>query len=124
MNTTKDTVTDHAVMRAEPAQTVRGILIDPATDTVKQVEYNGKLEHLYQLIGCRCVDLAQLQNGDVVWVDDEGLFSNSFGFLIEGLTLAGKGLVLGTGKDGESTHAKHSVQDVRAKTRMGTLRQR
>lgn len=112
------------LLKVEPAKTVRGILIDPETNAVKQVEYNGNVEHLYQLIGCRCVDLVELKNGDCVFVDDEGLFNATYGFNIEGVTLAGKGLIIGTNEEGQSTHAKHSVQHISATVRMGTLTRR
>ena len=53
---------------------MRLIKIDPTAQTVEAVETNGQLQDLYQLIGCRTIDVCARQpNGDALTVDDEAL---------------------------------------------------
>ena len=68
---------------------------------------------IQELIECRCFAVGgYLDNGDVVYIDDEGLFGATHFFRIKdingGMPLAGKGIVVGTGKDGASANAKTS----------------
>lgn len=72
---------------------------------------------IQELIECRCFAVGgYLDNGDVVYIDDEGLFGATHFFRIKdingGMPLAGKGIVVGTGKDGASANAKTSKSEL------------
>jgi hypothetical protein len=79
---------------------MQAYLIDPFTQTVNPVEYDGNYKSIYGFIDATAFDLARFNNkGDAVFVDDEGLINGQpqkF-FSVRGYhsPLAGKGLVLG-----------------------------
>ena len=86
---------------------MKAYLINPFAREVTQVEHSGDLEQIYGFLGgVRCVTCVTInQEGDGVFVDDEGLFNgdNEF-FSVAGYPepLAGFGLVLGCDPEGES----------------------
>lgn len=86
---------------------MRAILIKPDGETVEEVQFNGTLDHAYELLGCTIIERVTLESGEDVWFDEEGLINDSSlgTFDIEGFSLAGRGLVTGTAKDedGEET---------------------
>lgn len=101
-------------------------LIEPyAEELVKVVEYDDSLDGMYKLIGCGCVDAVTFNKyGDAVFVDDEGLLYSKEEILDRGFfilvhesgyiqTLAGKGLILGVNKEGDSTSPKESDSAIR-----------
>jgi hypothetical protein len=97
----------------------RAVLIDPVACTVSEVQYTGLYTNIYEHIEADCFDVARINaKGDGVFIDDEGLLKEgqSF-FLIEGYPtpLAGKGLVLGTDKHGESVEPTLTLEEVRAR---------
>ena len=86
---------------------MQAYLIDPFTKTITEVEYSGDIQDIYRLIEAKPFDCARFNaEGDVVFVDDNGLLNVPFHFFqVEGYPqpLAGKGLVLGCNMDtGES----------------------
>lgn len=96
--------------------TVKGILIDPFTDSVTEVEYVD-YKCIYKHIQCDSFDAAGLSNGDTAWVDDNGLSvpGQQF-FWIEDLypyPLAGRGLILGVDEEGESIAPKLKLDEVK-----------
>lgn len=93
-------------------------LIDPFDKNITKVEYTGDFRNIYQHIGAPLFDCVIINDqGDIVYVDDEGLFKpNQAFFSFRGhrrLPLAGKGLVLGTDEEGESTPPKISLEEVK-----------
>lgn len=85
---------------------MRALLIDPYTKTITEVEHDDTLQNIYKHIQADCIDMVRINNkGDCVLVDDEGLYRQDAYFAIENYLqpLAGRGLVLGTGSQGEST---------------------
>ena len=100
---------------------MKGILIDPFSMTVSEVEHDGSVEGICRLLECNIFTLAVFSdNDDGVYVDDEGLLvSDQAFFSIEGYPqpLAGKGLVLGCDADGKSTSPKHSFEEIRSMVR-------
>lgn len=84
---------------------MKAILIKTDEEKVEEVEFNGTLEHAYELLGCSIIERATLENGDDVWVDEEGLINgNDCGtFRVGNFRLVGRGLITGTveGEDGE-----------------------
>lgn len=52
----------------------KGLLIDPAAETVTEVECNTKtLDAAYALLDCSLVEMVHLPNGDVMLLDEEGM---------------------------------------------------
>ena len=98
------------------AKPCKAILIDPHSQTVQPVEWNGDYKHIYELTGCDCYDVARInKHGDGVFVDDEGLFKEEQAFfLVSGYPqpLAGKGLILGVDEEGESVEPKVTLERI------------
>lgn len=99
---------------------MRSILIDPFTRTVSEVEYSGKYEQIYELVDCDTYDCVRINKyGDAIFVDDEGLIKEKEQkfFLHEDYPnpLAGKGLILGCDKEGESVEPHTTIGEVAAK---------
>lgn len=99
---------------------MRAILIDPFTRDITEVEYTGDIGCIYEHIQANCFDAARFDNkGDAVYVDDEGLLKEPTHFFqIAGYPqpLAGRGLVLGVDREGESVSPTVSLDWVRANT--------
>ena len=73
------------------------ILIDSAAQEIRAVEYEG-LDDMRRLIGGGIDSACRWPNGDVLYVDDEGLLKPQTGFfMIEGVDqpLPGNGLLVG-----------------------------
>ena len=85
---------------------MRAFLIDPIEQAITEVDYNGVYTQIYEFIEADTFDVATFnERGDGVFVDDNGLFKRPQEFFaINGYLqpLAGKGLVLGVGAEGES----------------------
>ena len=85
---------------------MRAFLINPELRLVTEVQHDDSLQDIYKLIGCDCIDVVRINDeGDVIYVDDEGLYKNPchfFAYENNPHPLAGSGLVLGTGHEGES----------------------
>jgi hypothetical protein len=94
---------------------MKAYLIDPFTQQVTQVEYNGDYHQIYKLIDCDTFDVARINNqGDGIFIDDEGLFKEEqmfFKYSSYPNPLAGKGLILGTDKQGNSIEPRISLQE-------------
>lgn len=91
---------------------MRAILIDPEAKTITEVDYNGKLEDIYRLTRCDCVDLVRIGH-HVIYVDDEGLLKSGQSFFKLSnydQPLAGCGLVVGEGDEGEDGPATVSLK--------------
>ena len=94
---------------------MRAILIDPAKQTVTEVDYDGDYQSIYKLTDCTTFTVPfVLENEDSLYVDDEGLWGATHFFRIEGYPdpLAGRGLILGTDEDGKSVAAKSDIEDL------------
>ena len=83
---------------------MKAILIDPYTQTLNEVVYDGNYKTIQKLIGCFVFDVASLNDatGDSIYVDDSGLqnperyFFAIYHYNGEAPTLlAGKALALG-----------------------------
>lgn len=101
---------------------MQAILIDPFTETVEEIEYSGDWKDISALLDCSlftCVyfDMNEdVEYDDTLYVDDEGMYvENQRFFKIAGYPqpLAGKGLVLGSTEDGDSTDCVSSLEDIR-----------
>jgi len=88
---------------------MKAYLINPTTCTVSEIEYSGDFHEIYSWIGAQYFDCVRFSasNEDVVYIDDEGLISGKdqhfFTIGDDPRPLAGKGLVLGTDPEGDTT---------------------
>lgn len=97
---------------------MKAYLINPFAREVTEVEYSGDFEQVYGFLGgvraFTCVTINQ--EGDGVFIDDEGLFNgdNEF-FSVAGYPepLAGFGLVLGCDREGASCAPALTFEDLR-----------
>lgn len=92
---------------------MRAILINPYDRSVSAVDYNGALEHMYQLIGCDCVDRADLGHSIDIWCDDNGNLKKGASIfrLGENPTMwVGKALLLGHDGAGGSVHCELQIE--------------
>lgn len=99
-------------------KTIKAVFVNADNRTVEDVEIERGLQPMYDLIGCRLVDLVRLSDGDDLFVDDEGLFSiepTSPMFRIGDATLAGNGLIIGGNDDtGESCNVHRNADHYRS----------
>lgn len=104
---------------------MRAFLIDPGARTLTTVEYDGDYTTIYQLLGIDTFDVVRFgDDGDVIYVDDEGLMKGPTDFfLIEGYPqpIAGKGLVLGTDAEGDDIEPKVSEEWLRENLDFGNM---
>lgn len=86
-------------------ETIKGILIDPDKQEVRQVEFPNKLEGYYELLDCDLIDRVAFDDYNDLIVDDEGLYKgHDTLFSIEGLEghYVGKAVIVGVDfKEGE-----------------------
>lgn len=108
---------------------MKAILIDPETKTVQQIEYDGDYNSIYKLIGCDTFTVVQLDDGNALFLDDEGLLNDTeFFFRWDGANnpdcqpFAGKGLILGTDEEGDSIATTMDVDDVRRRVTFARYR--
>lgn len=102
---------------------MRGILIDPWLKQVTEVECREGIEDMYRLmsnplgpkVDVFCIGLSW-PNGDVLYVDDEGLLKRGMRLFYPGRRdhqpLAGNGLILGSDNESNSTDAKLLLTEV------------
>ncbi len=107
---------------------MKALLIKTDAGTIEEVDFNGTLEHAYELLGVSIIERVELNTGDDVWIDEEGLFSgvidkygqftvdNGTYFPDEPKLLAGRGLITGNveGEEGEEWgNVKMSLEDAK-----------
>jgi hypothetical protein len=101
---------------------MKAFLIDPERQVILPITIADTLEAMYELIGCDLVEPVRLnQQGDTVWVDEEGLLKpdpRHFFRIVSadgvGTELAGKGIVTGSTPDGNNRDAQLSFQRLAA----------
>lgn len=102
---------------------MKAIFINTQDKIISEVDIKGDLDSWYKLIGCDVVEIAaRLDNGDMILVDEEGLWKSPTEFFTfdhaeyTNYPFAGNGLVIGS--DGEdSTDAKSTLTDLTQKIR-------
>jgi hypothetical protein len=99
-------------------------LIDPFARTITEVEYSGDYKQIYDLIDCECYDCCRInKEGDAIFVDDEGLLHDRpQAFFLHAdypNPLAGKGLVLGCDRQGESVAPHTTLEELKRKVSFG-----
>lgn len=95
-------------LRSYPA-----ILIDPYSSTVKSIELTDTLESMQCAIGGPIQIADELTDGDIVYVDEEGLFKHRLFFELDGQSFPGRGLIVGSqGNEYDVAAVKCSVDDI------------
>jgi hypothetical protein len=105
---------------------MKAILIDPFEQTVKEVQYSGDFNQIYDLIEAETFDVARISRGDGIFVDDEGLLNAPTHFFEHSeyhSPLAGKGLIVGCDEGGESVDCKTTLDEVKAKVTFSNILQ-
>tara|TARA_R110002167_G_scaffold165089_4_gene362039 strand:- start:580 stop:996 length:417 start_codon:yes stop_codon:yes gene_type:complete len=97
---------------------MQAILIDTPNQTIEIVDYSGDYKDIYGLLGCDLFTTVYLEGvgEDTLYVDDEGLYvENQVFFGIAGCPqpLAGRGLILGTDDEGDSTDCTSSLDTIK-----------
>ena len=112
-------------MNKEFKEILTGILIDPFLKKVNTVKVENDLKDFYRHIGCSMVEIVNLtqyiDNTYVqdIWVDEEGLLKrdqrffkvSDFPFNNLGV-IAGRGLILGSNREGNTISCDLSIEDV------------
>jgi len=101
---------------------IRAVLLNAKDRTVTDVEYDGDYKSIYSLIGCNLFTVIYLPDGDVLYIDDEGLLTMDANTVFMQTPwypqpLAGSGLILGSTRDGNAKHAKHDAGYYREQVR-------
>jgi hypothetical protein len=104
--------------RPTPQHPATGFLIDPAAMSIAPWLYNGDWRTIAPAIriGQSPFTIVHIDDGDVIYVDDEGLLKPlDWFFAIKGghQPFAGCGLVLGSDEDGESVSAKIALHELK-----------
>ena len=104
--------------RPTPECPATGFLIDPAAMSIAPWSYNGDWRTIAPAIriGQSPFTIVQIDDGDIIYVDDEGLLKPlDWFFAVKGAhqPFAGCGLVLGSDEDGETVSAKIALQELK-----------
>lgn len=95
---------------------MRAILINAKNRTITEVDTVGDLYSMRELLGCKTIEAPyELENGDTVYCDDEGLYNNrDFVELIpEYDPIAGNVLILGFNRNTyDNTDCLSNIADI------------
>jgi hypothetical protein len=97
---------------------MKGILIDPEKQEITAVDYSGNYKHIYDLIGCQTFELIYVENGNCLFVDEEGLLNNpKYFFVYKGYhqPLANKGVILGPEINEKTTDCTLTIEQVKSR---------
>ena len=94
-----------------------GILIDPKSKSIREVEFNPTLESMQGFIGGMLEAGGYLENGDVFYVDEEGRLKGlKYGFFIKIKNreheFFGRGLVLHINEEGDEESARSTIEEL------------
>ena len=97
---------------------MRGILIDPFTRTISEIETGGTLAEIYSTLEVELITVVSIGQEDILYIDDEGLLvpkevQEYFYWRGSNQPYAGRGLILGTDEEGDNTDTSLTVEDVR-----------
>lgn len=98
---------------------MRGILIDPFTKSVTEIETGGSIDEIYSLIDCELFTIVNLGDHDCLFLDDEGLlvpkeYQEYWSIAGSNQPYAGRGLILGADADGYTIGAYAPIDKVRS----------
>lgn len=103
---------------------MKAFVIDAEKREVREAVYNGDFHEIYKLGGFNLFTAVEIEDGDAIFVDDDGLLHDPQHFFVyRGFDqpLAGNGVVLGTDHDGESTDAKVTLDALKERVVFVTL---
>ena len=112
---------------------MRGILINPWTKEITEVQVGPDITDYYRLLSnplgpkVDCLTIAEyFKNMDTMYVDDEGLLKSGMRLFDVGRAddslLAGNGLILGSDRAGNSRDAKSSLVEIQCHIKWTNLR--
>lgn len=107
---------------------MNAFLIDPQSQTVTEVECTIDLREIYQLLDCRCfTTAAPSKNGDVLYCDDELLYSArepyAFFYSCYAWPIKGKALVVGTDDKGRTGSPRTPLAEVQSRVQwLGSIK--
>lgn len=98
---------------------MRGILIDPFTRSIKEVETTASLDQVYALLGVDLITVVTWDMDHALFLDDEGLLKSNEEqsyFHVDGANqpFAGRGLIIGDNY-GDNRSATLTVEEVRSR---------
>jgi len=92
---------------------MKGILINPFDETIKEVVVTNDYKDIYLLIECSTFDVVMLNEQEDLFIDDEGLRKNPTRYFSwSGRPFAGKGLVLSHNEDGDTMSTTYDLHEV------------
>lgn len=96
---------------------MRGILIDPFTREVKEIDTGGSLVEIYNELGVEIVTVLSIDGDNALYLDDEGLMvpketQEYWHWRGSNQPYAGRGLILGTLDDGDNSDATMTASEV------------
>lgn len=100
----------------------KAILINVEAQTITETTI-GHYSDIYTAIGNGCNTFecpVQLENGDTVYVDENGLYHDPKGCFIMtnwGYPVLGNAIILGSDDEGESVDCKSTVEELKAKVK-------
>ena len=92
---------------------MKGILINPFDETIKEVNILGNAEDVYLLTECSTFDVVRISDTEDLYVDDEGLLKDNRYFTIYGKPIAGRGLIMSHDVEGNSVSTTLSLQEIK-----------
>jgi hypothetical protein len=103
----------------QASEPLRAILIDPFRRVVQLHSIDHRLASLQAAVGGTIAFGAELQTGDVLYIDDEGLLkSNPVFFSLGRRSFAGRGLLVGPERP-RMTDVVSTIEEIAKKVRFG-----
>jgi len=98
---------------------MKAILIDPFNTSFHIIEIGDTLQDIYDAIDCNTFDIGVFHGSTDIYIDDEGLLkeSNRYFKTWKGNIYAGKGLLLDTDDEGNSTDVSVGILQVQSSIR-------
>jgi len=98
---------------------MKAILIDPFKKEIREVQTDGTLSNIYQLLDCNMIESpVEYDNRDILYCDEEAWLYQKENIPLAGFKkpgwsypILGKALIIGTDDNGESTDCKSKVLD-------------
>ncbi len=109
---------------------MKGILINAYTRKITAVdieEGDNELQSIYNHLECQYIETGMyLENGDIVFVDEEGMMKecNHFFYMLGAQQpFAGNGLILGMSLSGDSRDCDIDIDEVKSRVKFLSLNQ-
>ncbi len=99
-------------------KTIKGIVIDPKNRTITHMDIPTSIYAYYEIIDCDAFDIcttpALSKKSSIIYVDDLGLLKDNYQFVIEGVRIAGKAMVVGGNPSGDDVDTTITVKELLA----------